>query len=321
MGTETFMRRTLYLAGSGLALGSLALAAFMMRGSTDRATPAEIEPPPAALGAYLPVAPVPRARSRFVGVILARESVDVASELDGRLESVLVKIGVAVKKNEILATLDRTPLSQELMIMQASLHARQAELSKAELNLGEARRRMARVAALGAVVSDQDRATTEVEEKLAVAALEAGRARVDEELARIHQLQERLSNAEIRAPFPGTVAARYQDPGALLQAGTPIVRLIRSDDLWVRFAVPEDDLNQISLGGAVVVEIESHKTNVWGVVEQIAPEVDAASQMVVVEARLKVPEGWKERIQSGLMGRVSTSERADSARPRSSVLP
>ena len=297
-------RRILYLAATGLALVGLLVTVLVMKRPERGSKAAAIEASPTAFRAAAPPA-APRARPQFVGVVLARESVDVASKLEGRLKSVLVKLGDAVRRDALIATLDGTPMRQELAISQASLRARQAELQKADVQLTEARRRLARVAALDRVVSEQDRAAIELEEKLAATALEVARAHVDEEMARVSQLQERLSQAEIRAPFDGTVAARYQDPGTLLQSGAPVVRLIRSEELWVRFAVPESDLTEIAVGRPVNVDIQSLGTTVPGVIEHIAPEVDAAAQMVVVEARLEVPSLWKAQIQSGLVGHVS----------------
>lgn len=188
---------------------------------------------------------------------------------------------------------------------EASLRAAEAEQHRAQDLLAEARRRRGRVDSLRELVAETERAAAELDEKLAVSALETAGAHVDKETAGVQRLRETLASTELRAPFDGTIAARFQDPGVMVHAGTPIVRMIRSDDLWVRFAVPEKDRTSITPGTRVDVHIETLDSPVAAVVEQIAPEVDSASRMVFMEARLDVPAELKGAIQSGLTCRVS----------------
>ena len=45
-----------------------------------------------------------------------------------------------------------------------------------------------------------------------------------------------LAEGAVRAPFAGTIAARYVDVGAMIHRGAPLVRLIEDGELRVRFA-------------------------------------------------------------------------------------
>ncbi len=283
---------------------SIAGAGFLMR--SQKAAPPE-EHPAGSVSKEpdRPASPARDAIESFIGVVLARESVEVASPLEARLAQVLVHLGDHVKSGATVATLGTAPLRQELAMAEASLRAAEAEQRRADSLLAEARRRRGRVDSLGEFVAEADRAAAELDEKLAVSAFEAARAHVDKETAGVQRLRETLASSELRAPFDGTVAARFQDPGVMVHPGTPIVRLIRSDDLWVRFAVPEKDRMGITAGTRVDVHLENLDFPVAAVVEQIAPEVDAASRMVFMEARLDVPAKLKGVVQSGLTCRVS----------------
>ncbi len=242
--------------------------------------------------------------SGFVGVVLARESVDVAAPVEGRLETLLVRLGDHVQRGATIATLEEAPFRRELAMAEAARRAAEAEESRSRTRLEEARERLERAVSLAGYLSEADRATAEVEEKLAASAREAAEAHLERERAQVEQLRGRLAETRIVAPFDGTIAARYQDPGVILRAAAPIVRIIRSGELWVRFAVPEEELAGLTVGRTVSVVVDSWRSQVPAVIEQIAPEVDPAAQLVVVEARLTVAPDPGQPIPSGLKCRV-----------------
>ena len=119
--------------------------------------------------------------------------------------------------------------------------------------------------------------------------LEVARERVAEQMARVKQMKALLANTAVTATFEGTVAARYLDPGAMVHVGTPVINLMRSEDLWVRFAAPEDRRVSMPVGASVGVHLEGLPGVIPGTVEHIAPGVDSMSREVVVEAKLHVP--------------------------------
>ena len=95
-----------------------------------------------------------------------------------------------------------------------------------------------------------------------------------------------LRDAQIVAPFDGTVAAQYVDPGTTVSRSTPIVRVISPASLVIRFAVPEEQAASVAVGRNVIVSVGSVNLTAEGVIESVVPEIDAALRMVVVEARL-----------------------------------
>lgn len=303
MTTGPFPRSLVRGAVFTLLTLSVAGAGFLMW-SRKTAPPDEPLPRIVSKESDRLASPAHDAIESFIGVVLARESVEVASPLEARLEQVLVHLGDHVKSHATLATLDSAPFRQELAMAEASLRAAEAEQHRAQDLLAEARRRRERVDSLREFVAEADRAAAELDEKLAVSALETAGAHVDRETAGVQRLRATLASTELRAPFDGTIAARFQDPGVMVHAGTPIVRMIRSGDLWVRFSVPEKDRTGITAGTRVDVHIETLDSPLAAVVEQIAPEVDSASRMVFMEARLDVPAELKGAVQSGLTCRV-----------------
>jgi multidrug resistance efflux pump len=120
----------------------------------------------------------------------------------------------------------------------------------------------------------------------------------------VQQLQQTLTNTEIRAPFTGVVAVRYADPGAIVSQIKPIVRLV-SDDRFLRFAVPEEQRSALRVGLPVHASFDSQRLAASGTVEKVAPEVDPASGTVFVEAALNGSEKLKDQLPSGSVATVS----------------
>ncbi|WP_082282738.1 efflux RND transporter periplasmic adaptor subunit [Myxococcus hansupus] len=241
--------------------------------------------------AHVPMRPQSESPTGHLGVIVPQETVDISSPSEGLLMQVPVHVGDALKQGDVIARLDLRPLERELAISEAELLSARADLRIAELGVQDAaarlhRREDPRQLSLGAI-SEEELMTVRYENDLAVAKKDAAQARVREQEARASLVRQRLSDATIRAPFEGVVASRYVDPGRRIQAGEPLVLLLSSGAPQVRFALPEEDARQISVGASAWVHLAGRQDPLEGRVTQIAPEVDAASRMILVIAQLK----------------------------------
>ncbi len=258
------------------------------------------------------------AEDRFLGVILARESVDVAARHEGRITAVHVRIGDLVPQGGHIASLDVRTLRLDLDMAAADLRVAQAERDQAGVELAQTEERLARKQKLSAeaLVSGEDLSTALYEKKLAGVRVAVTEAELSRKRARVEQLRQTREDADIRAPFAGVVAGRYVDPGANVTQETSIVRLNSIDELFVRFAVPEPKRARLRVGLRVLVEVGegagegsvSATAPVHGTIEKIAPEVDAASRMVLVESKLDLTSDAKSRLYSGAIARVSVAD-------------
>ncbi|WP_437908533.1 HlyD family efflux transporter periplasmic adaptor subunit [Sorangium sp. So ce327] len=116
------------------------------------------------------------------------------------------------------------------------------------------------------------------------------------------------ADAEIRAPFAGRVVARYAEPGESVNTTMPILRLISDDGLLVRFAVPEEHRGEVDEGASV--RVRAGGLELRGTVETMAPEIDAVSRALVVEARIEPGDAPRELLVAGEMTRVWPAEDA-----------
>src|SRR5438105_3538460 len=63
----------------------------------------------------------------FSGLVIARETVDLAARLDGVVRQVRVRLGDRVARDAVVATLDARPRRHDLSVGQAALEAARAE--------------------------------------------------------------------------------------------------------------------------------------------------------------------------------------------------
>jgi len=234
------------------------------------------------------------------------------------LEAVYVHLGDHLRPGDIIAQIESSAIRQQLAMAEASLRSAQAEIRSTNVELKDAEVRHQRRERLvnAGLLSKEELATATVQVERARTNLEVAQARVAEQMARIKQTKELLANTAITATFEGTVAARYLDPGAMVHVGSPVINLMRSEDLWVRFAAPEDRRVSMPVGTSVGVHLEGLPGVIPGTIAHIAPGVDSMSREVVIEAKLHVPAAWRGQMQPGLSGYVvATSGQRHDAGP------
>jgi RND family efflux transporter MFP subunit len=254
-------------------------------GSRDDAAPA---PPPPASEADAGAGGAVEGPARYVGVVVAVEAADLAPRFAGELIAVTVRPGDVVEAGALVARVDPRLLREELTVAQAALGTARALLRQADVDVADAERRIAieqRAVASGTSAVDRlEQARFDLQR--AGAARSRARAAAAEEKARADKARSRLTDADIRAPFAGSVAVRYRDPGAVVGPSAPILRLIGDGALRVRFAVPPAVAATLSTGAPVTVEIDTVAAPLGASVTQISPELDSASKLIFVEADL-----------------------------------
>jgi RND family efflux transporter MFP subunit len=275
--------RTRILGGLGLAG---VLAAALWAGS--RATPPVRVPDPTRKPEPLAAA-LPSGRMGFVGVVIS-ESADVSAPFDGVLEKLSVRLDDAVEAGTELGRMDATPLKQETAMSEARLAAAQADADRTALEARAAAELVERyLRSPTETFSESELSQSRYQEKATQVRHSAALAGVRERQAALAQTRKRLEDATLRAPFAGRVVERWVDAGGRVTGGTPLVRLLRTGPLQVRFAIPEEQLGEVRPGTPVGLELSSQGRTLPGHVERVAPEVDAASRMVFALATFDTP--------------------------------
>ncbi len=221
------------------------------------------------------------------------EAAALSPRVGGRLESVAVRPGDAVRRGDVVATIDAAELERDRDEQREQIRVLEADLRSDEARLDEAASQLERARALFAdnLISAQEMDRVRAQSTTAEANLASGRAQVEQARARLARLDEQLSETSLRAPFTGSVAVRYLDPGAVVQVGTPVVRLVQDRPLLVQFRVPERLLGQVAPGASFTLTTQATGARSFaGHIARIAGEVSRSDRTALAEGDLDTDE-------------------------------
>lgn len=254
-------------------------------------------------GALATPEPQPSIEDRgFIAVIAPARSIDVQPPFAGELAEVHVRAGDVVDEGDLIATLESRPLKERLRSAEAAYGQARARYRSERVAVNNAERRLerARKDFADGIGSERDVQDADAALDTARAARDQASSAVKAAKADVDTAKRNMSETKITADFAGTISMRYRDPGAAVGPGLPVVRLIATGSLWVRFAIPPDRREAISVGDTVRVDIDGVEATAEAVVKQISPELDPASKMIFAEAELVLPAGLSSKIQPGM---------------------
>jgi membrane fusion protein, multidrug efflux system len=197
-----------------------------------------------------------------IGTLRAVREVMLAPEVAGRVVAIHFEAGSKVAAGDPLVDLYQAPEEADRAAALAQAHYATIQLDRS--------RKLAPSAVEPRQVLDQHEAELEQAE------------------ATVRQLDARIAQHHIRAPFGGQLGIRRINPGQYLNAGDAIATLTDLDELYVDFNLPQQDLPQIHAGETVQV-----KTDAWpgrsfdGRVNALEPKVEEQTRNVSVEAVLQ----------------------------------
>jgi len=132
-----------------------------------------------------------------------------------------------------------------------------------------------------------------LKEKNLVSRQEAEQADAD---ARVSESRKDATGAQknyeiVKAPFDGTITARFADPGALLQAATgsqsgsmPIVRISQVDRLRIYAYVDQKDASYVKVGDPVQIIVDEKPGQpISATVSRLANELDSTTRTLLTE--------------------------------------
>lgn len=241
---------------------------------------------------------------------LFSDAAELSARTAGVLRSVDVRIGDRVKQGQVLARVQDDLARQELAEARALLMVAQANVTRASTDAELAARDQERIVPLveRKLATDQEADAARARVQTTSAELAVARARVEEARARVARLEEQLQNTRVVAPFEGVVAARYVDPGTVVQVGAPLLRVVADEPLRVRFQVPEHQVMDVRAG--MSLQILASDLTVPGTVERLAGEVSRSDRSLAAEGIVEGGEG----LRPGMFARVRVQlQRLDDA--------
>jgi HlyD family secretion protein len=239
------------------------------------------------------------------GIVNAVVSVQVGSQVSGRVGQLNVDFNSRVHQGDVIALIDP-------QLFQGALQQTQADLENAKANVIAAKASLTKAnASLIQTKADFDRARSLAEKKvgteqaldLAKANFEAAKANVDAAAASIAQANAQVSQKEaavavartnlaytvIRSPIDGTVVARSVDVGQTVAASlqAPTIFTIAQDlsKMLVYAKVDESDVGRIRPGQTVTFKVDAFPKQLFtGTVSQLRMNATTVQNVVTYDA-------------------------------------
>ena len=258
----------------------------------------------------LPAA-APKPDDTFVtsGPLVVENQVDVAAQREGVVAEILVDVGAAVRKGQLLAKLDDRQLSADTDMARARIAQIQANVEnwEAEVKVLEADRERAEKMSEAQLITKQD--LDHVRFKLIAGEFELERERhaLKSVQAQARSIDLELAKTHVGAPFGGVVARRYVRVGQKVAVGDRLFWVTAVAPVRVRFTLPEKFVGKVHPGAVVTVTTanapeEEHSATVIFV----SPVVDPSSGTIEVLAELTGPPG---DLRPGMTAQVRVAQR------------
>lgn len=261
------------------------------------------------------------------GSLAGDQQTDVAPQTSGKVVTVGVEIGSAVRRGQMLVQLDDAELKLRVeqavaQLEQTRASVRQAEekiglrsgqafdpnrvsevsAAKVSLDLAEKNLRRAEKLIESGDVSrsfydDQRARRDQLKEQYDVAVAQArqnyaavvvARTNVANAESQLALARKNLSYAVIPSPIDGFVSERTADLGEYVSPQQKVATVVRTNPLRIRIDIPEQAIPEVRVGQSVSITTSSWPDkNFSGRVARIAPNVSATSRTLTVEAEVE----------------------------------
>lgn len=272
-----------------LSVVALASVLLLTACSSDDGSKNPQEKPALSVNLTQPVSSVVPLSLLANGSIAAWDEMTISSEISGlQLATVLVEVGQAVHKGQLLAVFNQEMVRAELEQSTANLEVAKASAEEARLNADRARQSKEKLA-----MSGQQIARYLAEEKMSQAKLQAAQAN-------LHAQQVRMNNTQVRSLDEGVISGRLATIGGVYNVGQELFRLIRQQRLEWRAEVNAAEINHLQTGMPVSISV-SDVGVIQGKVRMIAPSLNPSSRQALVYVDL--PQAMALGFRSGMFAR------------------
>ena len=216
------------------------------------------------------------------GTIEPVETVEVGTQVSGKVEKIYVDFNDVVKKGQLLAELDKLTLNQSVSRAKASLTSSESQLNYAKLTYERTKQLYESNAATLAAYQEAQNTYTQAQMSKKNAQAAYDQALVD------------LAYAEIYSPIDGVVLDRAVEVGQMVAASfsTPTLFTLANDltKMQVEADVDEADIGQVKEGQKVTFTVDAYMEDIFnGTVNQIRMQPTTTSNVVTYTVIIGAP--------------------------------
>jgi RND family efflux transporter MFP subunit len=262
-------------ASTGAAVASLWLAGTLAACSRPEPLPEPVRSV-RTITVDAPDAQAASGAQEFAAEARSRVESRLGFRVPGKLVSRSAEVGQRVRAAQVLAQIDAVDLQLAQQAAAAATRAAQVQLDQAAAD----HRRFQGLRAQGFI--------SEAELERRESSLKAAQAQLEQARAQAEAQRNQAGYAALVAPAAGIVTAVEAEVGAVLAAGTPVVRLAHDGPRDVVFAVPEDAVGALR---ALLGRPDALRVRPWGAapesratVREVAAAADPATRTFLVKA-------------------------------------
>jgi HlyD family secretion protein len=216
------------------------------------------------------------------GTLNAVTTVQVGTQVSGKVVEILADFNDRVKKGQLIARIDPTLPAAAVRDAQAGVERNQAELEQSEREFERNKQLFER------------RVLTEIEFNNAKYALAVARANVKSAQVALDRARQNLAYTQIYAPIDGIVVERTVELGQTVVASmsTPQIFLIANDlsQMQILASVDESDIGAITQGQNVRFSVQAYPNEHFtGEVKQVRLQSKTTENVVNYTVVVRVP--------------------------------
>ncbi len=194
----------------------------------------------------------------ITGSITPNESVELKSEISGKIDRIYFKEGSTVKKGDLLVSIN----DDELVAQLEKLQHQQKLLTESEYRQNQ-------------LLAKE--AISQEEYDIALTELKSGEAD-------LKLVQAQLAKTKIRAPFSGTIGLRYISEGSYITPNQPIAYLFSNDPAKIDFSIPGKYSSRVKVNDQIRFITDALKDFRPGKIYAIEPQVDPNTRTLKMRA-------------------------------------
>ncbi|MBQ9088031.1 MAG: efflux RND transporter periplasmic adaptor subunit [Lentisphaeria bacterium] len=246
-----------------------------------------------------------RKRLPVQGIVSPVEYAMISAKISGTLEELKVSEGDRRKTGDILFSIDRQVLKNQVVVKEDEIKVKEAALQSAQfaLKMAEISRRQAKLDYERALTLRDSRAisqanfeSAETEYKKAEMEVQNAQASVVNAEAQLKQSRSNLAIAKknlddsiIRAPFDCVVFETFVEENEFVSTGQNILKLENPNKFEIVCYISSVYFNEVTVGKTAVEFVDNQGKKQRCMVSYKAPGIDPASRTFKLKAKL--PEG------------------------------
>jgi HlyD family secretion protein len=252
------------------------------------------------------------------GSLSAVVTVEVGSQVSGRIQALYADFNSVVKKGQRIAKIDPALFEAAVAQAAANVTAARGNLARLEAQAEEAERLARRAAQLfeTRIVAENDRDASASTALAARAAVQQGRGQLAQSQAALYQSETNLRYTDILAPTDGIVISRAVNVGQTVAASlsAPVIFTIAQDlrAMEVHTNIAESDIGRLRAGMDASFTVDAYPTERFrGRIREIRNAPQVVQNVVTYDAVIDV-ENSELKLKPGMTATVNiVSERRD----------